>query len=136
MKGRTAPGPLCFGLCVFLVLSPYGTPTHGQQTETDDFGALDAFLPGDKDPKDEDAKVLTMINCTVCHGPNDTKERIANRAGGDITFWTGLVWKMNTTWNARIPEEDIAPIANYLAKYFGPSSKKAASGGNEKRRKR
>ena len=68
---------------------------------------------------------MVMINCTLCHGPKDTKERLALRAGGDVVFWTGLVRKMNTSWNARIQEEDIAPIANYLAKYLGPASKTA-----------
>ena len=84
---------------------------------------LDAFLPGDDDPRDEDAKIMIMINCTLCHGPKDTRERLALRAGSDLVFWTGLVRKMNTSWNARIQEEDIAPIANYLAKHLGPASK-------------
>ena len=102
-------------------------PAVAQETPLDDFDLLDAFLPGNEDPRDEDAKIMVMINCTVCHGPKDTKERIALRAGGDIVFWTGLIRKMNTSWNARIQEEDIAPIATYLTKYFGPPGKKPAA---------
>jgi hypothetical protein len=145
MKRSIALGSLGFlswaALVLALATSLNGqqpAPAPAQQTQTDafaeDFDVLDAFLPGDKDPRDEDAKVMVMINCTVCHGPKDTKERISLRAGGDVVFWTGLIRKMNTSWNARIQEEDIAPIATYLAKYFGPASKKGASGANARRR--
>lgn len=146
MKRSSALSPLFLGLAVLWVLALV-TSVHGQQTApapaapqqaqtdkfADDFEVLDTFLP-DKDPRDEDAKLMVMINCTVCHGPKDTKERLSLRAGGDLVFWTGLVRKMNTSWNARIQEEDIAPIASYLAKYLGPASKKAASGRTEKKR--
>jgi hypothetical protein len=104
-----------------------------QGPEDDGFDLLDAFLPS-SDERDDDAKVLTMINCTSCHSPKETKDRISKRAGGDISFWTGLVWRMNTSWNARFAEEDITPIANYLAKHFGPSSKAASPGGAEEKR--
>ena len=134
MKRRIALGPLPLAIWAVVVLG-LATSLHGQpptsappaQAQTDefedDFDVLDAFLPGDDDPRDEDAKIMVMINCTLCHGPKDTRERLSLRVGGDLVFWTGLVRKMNTSWNARIQEEDIAPIANYLAKYLGPASK-------------
>jgi ketosteroid isomerase-like protein len=148
MKWPIALTPACFALWAVLLLGyvaslearqtrsgsvQQAAAPSGQQAQSDDFDLLDAFLPGDKDPRDEDAKVMVMINCTVCHGPKDTKERISLRAGGDIVFWTGLIRKMNTSWNARIQEEDIAPIANYLTKYFGPAPKKG-SGASGRRR--
>lgn len=147
MKSKIPVGRIFCGLCA-LFLFVCASSLHGQETPwaagqpatvtgaqpapIDDFDLLDAFLPGNDDPRDEDAKIMVMINCTVCHGPKDTKERLALRAGGDIVFWTGLVRKMNTTWNARIQEEDIPPIAGYLAKYFGPPLKKPVPASTKK----
>ena len=152
MSRRTAAELLCFGASAVFVLA-LAASLQGQQPSVpaapsaaqaaqpaqtdkfaDDFEVLDTFLPGDNDPRDEDAKLTVMINCTVCHGPKDTKERLSLRAGGDIVFWTGLVRKMNTSWNARIQEEDVTSIAAYLAKYLGPPSKKTVSAPNEKKR--
>ena len=98
-------------------------PAGAQETPPDDVELLDAFWPGTRTPATKMLKIMVMINCTVCQGRR-YEERVALRAGGDIVFWTGLIRKMNTSWNARIQEEDIAPIATYLTKYFGPLVKK------------
>lgn len=101
MKGRFAVTSACFGLWVLIFLAVQVLPLHGQF------------------PKEEDAnaKMLVITSCTACHGPGDLRERVSERAGKDVTFWTGLIWKMNTSWDAKIPEEDIAPIANFFVKY-------------------
>jgi hypothetical protein len=123
MKGRLV-GLVSIGAWVLalLVLASQAKPVRGQQPAIDDYDTLDAFLPGDGDPRDEDAKVLVMINCTACHGPADTRSRIANRAGGDAVFWRNVVERMSQALSANIPEEDRKQIAGYLAKYFGPRS--------------
>lgn len=130
--GAWTVGALAFGLQA-TPLETQVTPAaaRAQETISDPFEALDAFLPGDGNAKDEDAKVLLMINCTTCHGPNDTKNRIASRAGGDLAFWTTVVGRMSTSLSANIPEEDRHQIAAYLAKYFGP---KRPAGGKVKKR--
>lgn len=114
-----------------LALAIQQAPVRGQAVP-DDFDALDAFLPGDGDPRDEDAKVLVMINCTTCHGPADTRNRIANRAGGDAVFWKNVVDRMSQALSANIPEEDGKQIAAYLAKYFGPRSTRRPTGNGNK----
>ena len=123
MKARNL---LCTGIFVLIFVAVMPLDAQKAQKDSaaasDDYAALESFLPGD-----DDAKILLMIQCTVCHGAAATKERIAARAGGDITFWTMLVWRMNATWNAKIPEEDVNDIVAYLTKYFGPSSKFAAT---------
>ena len=101
MKERIAVKSACFGLGVLIVLAMQVLPLHGQF----------------KKEEDADAKMLVITSCTPCHGPSDLRERVSKRAGKDVTFWTGLVWKMNTSWDAQIPEKDIAPIANFFAKY-------------------
>lgn len=111
------------GLWVFLLISGYGVLLYAQQdqVEQNDYEEMEKFLPSDNDA-DDDAKVLLMIQCTACHSAKATTDRIAQRIGGDITFWTTLARRMNTTWNAKIPDEDIDAIVAYLAKHFGPSA--------------
>ena len=101
MKGKIARASACFGLWVLIVFAVPVLSLHGQFEKE----------------KDADAKMLVITSCTQCHGPSDLQERVSKRAGKDITFWTGSVWKMNTSWDARIPEEDIAPIANFFVQY-------------------
>jgi len=105
-------------LALWTLFALAATSLHAQQPQKSEYDELDAFLPGD-----DDARLLIMMNCTVCHSAASTKDRISRRAGGDITYWTNLVRRMITTWNARIDDEDVEPITIYLAKYFGPSSK-------------
>src|SRR5947209_5332325 len=81
----------------------------------DDYEELEKFLPIHSEA-DEDAQILLMIQCTTCHSAKATKERIGQRAGGDLTFWTTLVSRMNTSWNASIPDEDLTVIVSYLAR--------------------
>ena len=129
MKQKRMVAAFWVGLWAFLLISIGAVALRAQQTQSDqnDYEALEKFLPGD-----DDAKVLLMIQCTLCHSAAHTQQRIALRAGGDITFWTTLVRRMNTTWNAKIPEEDIDVIVAYLAKYFGPSSKPSGGAGESR----
>lgn len=133
MKQRYGKASVFVGLCALLLISMSGALLYAQkdQADADDYADLEKFLPGD-----DDAKVLLMIDCTTCHSAQSTKERLAERIGGDLTFWTTLSRRMNTTWNAKIPDEDIDAISAYLAKSFGPSSpaakKKAEAEKNKK----
>lgn len=120
-------GKSCLYGVIFIFMLVGTNSLHSQQEQVDDYDELEAFLPGD-----DDAKILLMIECTQCHSAAATKQRIAARSGRNLTFWTTLVRRMNTTWNGKIPDEDIDAITAYLAKYFGPSSKDNA-GKSEKK---
>ena len=76
---------------------------------------LDSFLP------DDVGKTLITLYCTTCHHASGVRQNIAKRAGRDRSYWTTLVRRMITTWNAPIADEDIEPIITYLSKHFGSS---------------
>lgn len=128
---------LCVGLFGFILMlmSPQllSMQQSQRQVEQNDYEELEKFLPSTSET-DDDAQMLIMIHCTTCHSAKATKERMAQRVGGDITFWTTLVRRMNSTWNASIPEEDIDEIVAYLARHLGPSSKQGSEQESERSR--
>ncbi len=84
-------------------------PAEARQELTD-------FLPNDE------GKALISEYCTRCHSATRIRQAIAQRVGADEHFWSTLVARMVTVWNAPIAEEDVASIVTYLSKHFGPSS--------------
>lgn len=79
---------------------------------------LDVFLPNDGG----DGKMLIITYCTSCHDAAHIKDMIVAKAGSDENLWMNLIDRMIGIRGAPIPEEDVAPIAAYLTKYFGPTS--------------
>ncbi len=116
MKSKSLWTAVLLGLLVAVWTGVPAASLHAQKIQNDSDEKLNAFLP------DDEEKVLVLVYCTVCHSAAATQERIASRAGGDQEFWTNLVRRMITVWNAQIPEEDVDPIAAYLTKHFGPAA--------------
>ncbi len=88
---------------------------RGQQPE-ETRQQLTDFLPN------AEGKALIIEYCMRCHSATRIRQAIAQRAGGDESFWRTLVGQMITVWNAPIPEEDFLSIVTYLSTHFGPSS--------------
>ena len=116
MKSKSLWTAVLLGSLVVIWTGFPTTSLRAQKIQSDADEKLNAFLPNDEE------KVLVLVHCTVCHSAAATQERIASRAGGNQEFWTTLVRRMVTVWNAQIPEEDVDLIAAYLAKHFGPTA--------------
>jgi hypothetical protein len=63
---------------------------------------------------DAPGKELVIAHCTACHG----MERVLN-AGGTRRGWTERMQRMQR-WGAKIPQRDIAPLAQFLAAALPP----------------
>ena len=63
---------------------------------------------------DAPGKALVIEHCTACHGV----ERVLN-AGGTDRGWTERIQRMQR-WGAKIPRQDITPLARFLAAVLPP----------------
>jgi cytochrome c551/c552 len=53
--------------------------------------------------------------CLICH----SVEYVATQPPLPTTFWAASVKKMREKYGAPIPEEQVEPLVNYLAKHYG-----------------
>lgn len=66
--------------------------------------------------KDDPSRVLVIAGCSACHSADyiQMNSPFMSHAG-----WTAEVRKMIDAMGAPIPEENVAPIVNYLTRYYG-----------------
>ncbi|MES2692091.1 MAG: cytochrome c [Verrucomicrobiota bacterium] len=58
---------------------------------------------------------LAQSMCMTCH----SVDYIQSQPKSPKTYWQGAVVKMQKVFGATIPDEAVAPIADYLAKTYG-----------------
>lgn len=80
-------------------------------------GAFGAWA-GEEKVKLKDGPGLDKVrqNCIACHSLDYIP---LNSPFLDQKGWEATVVKMRKAYGAPIPEEDTAPLASYLAKYYG-----------------
>jgi sulfite dehydrogenase len=66
---------------------------------------------------------LVQRDCLVCHSANYVTTQPPSLAR---TYWDATVKKMKKPFGAQFPDEDIAPIVDYLAKTYGAERPGAA----------
>ena len=105
LTGAVAPLGLLVGLAC-------GTGAH----------ALEINLPTETatyQPSSLPGYQLAQTQCLICHSAQYVRYQPPNMPP---SFWEALVKKMKATYGAPLPDEDIAPIAEYLSKTYGAES--------------
>lgn len=59
---------------------------------------------------------LAQRNCMICHS---AQYAMTQPPGSPRSYWEATVKKMKNTFGAPLPEDAIAPIADYLVKTYG-----------------
>lgn len=100
--------PLISGLTALSLL----TASHGTLAQPVTLRAVTVELPGSDRalPPGPGAELVTN-NCTACHSPG----MILTQPALNKASWLGEVTKMRSTYKAPIADEDVEPIAAYLA---------------------
>ncbi len=62
---------------------------------------------------------LTQAHCMICHSAQYVQMQPHSSPRG---YWEATVKKMKTPFGAPLPDEDIAPIVEYLTKTYGAES--------------
>ena len=84
--------------------------------------ALDINLPQETATYQESSLPgyqLTQAHCMICHSAQYVQMQPHSSPRG---YWEATVKKMKTPFGAPLPDEDIAPIVDYLTKTYGAES--------------
>ena len=104
---------LSAALALTLASTGAGTAQNTTPRETATFQKSD--LPGYE---------LVVKNCQTCHSPEYV---VTQPPASTRTYWDATIKKMKNPFGAFFPDEDIAPMVDYLVKTYGAERSRSAA---------
>lgn len=108
LASRALPAlALAAALAATLAAGPAAAVTKTFQQPADPFPLKASELPG---------YTRALKDCVGCHSAEYMQYQPPSAARG---YWDTMVKRMKTVFKAPVPDEDIAPIVDYLVKTYG-----------------